>query len=465
MRALCERPSWFSLLLVLVGTALSPGPQLPNALADHPIPAEEFTLPNGLHVMMHEDHRYPFIAVNVQYRTGIINEPPGYSGISAVIDSLMWRWGGYLWPHSAWHYLNQNGSLNVGSLRVFDTYSTYELIPRINIETAFWVESERMSSLLPNAWDWDRETVSELTADWIIKRQESQPYLAANDNLWKALFSISHPYHFRWAGSADEVRKITLGVVEKYYDQFYSPNNATLVVAGDFQSSAMRSPITDYFGDLSHRKPAPAAPASRMQQDLPHGTVHLRHNETLGTFPVLTIAWLTPVYGEREDTIADFVALLLSRGSVGRLDRLFEPATDVIGVSVSQMSAASSSVFTVTVSAANENALATTDMKIEEALRRIAEEGVTRDEIDAIVRWDRNSALERIHSLDGKAFLLQLRARSRKSAQGEMNPLHRFDKIDTAEVSNFVKRYLGHKKVVQYAIPQQPTKAGSKHED
>jgi len=454
MHSRSERPLWLSLLLVLVGTALSPSLHLPTALADHPIPAEEFTLPNGLHVMMHEDHRHPFIAVNVQYRTGIINEPPGYSGISAVIDSLMWRWGGHLWPHSAWHYLNQNGSLNVGSQRDMDTHSTFELIPKINIETALWVESERMSFLLPNAWDWDRETVSEVTADWIIKQQESQPYVAANEHLWHALFPKSHPYHFRWAGSPNEVRKITLRAVEKYHDQFYSPNNATLVVAGDFQPSAMRSLIMDYFGDLSRRKPAPPP---HIQANLPHGTIQLRHNETLGTSPVIMMAWLTPAIGEREDTIADFVALLLSRGRVGRLDRLFDPATDVFEFSAAQRSAASSSVFIITVAATNESALATINMKIEEELHKIVEEGVTKNEIDAIVRWDRNIALERIHSLDGKAFLLQQRASSRKSPQGEQNPLHRFDRIETLEVSNFVRKYLGPQKIVQYTTPQQTT--------
>ncbi len=454
MHSRSERPSWFSLLLVLVGTALSPGPQLPNALADHPIPAEEFTLPNGLHVMMHEDHRYPFIAVNVQYRTGIINEPPGYSGISAVIDSLMWRWGGQLWPYSAGYYLSQNGSSNVGSQRDLDTHSTFELIPKINIETALWVESERMSDLLPNAWEWDRETVPDLAADNIVKRQESQPYLVAYENLWHALFPISHPYHFRVVGSPGEIRKITLREAEKYYDQFYSPNNATLVVAGDFQPSAMRSLITDYFGDLSRRKPVSP---SRIQANLPHGTIQLRHNETLGTFPVVTMAWLTPAREEREDAMADFIALLLVRGRVGRLNRLFEPTTDVFALSATRVSASGSSVFIITVAVATENVLATVNMKIEEELRKIREEGVTRDEIDAIVRWDRNIALEHIHSLDGKASLLQQRASSRKSAQGEQNPLHRFDRIMTSEVSNFVRNYLGPQKIVQYITPQQTT--------
>ena len=454
MHSRSERPLWLSLLLVLVGTALSPSLHLPTALADHPIPAEEFTLPNGLHVMMHEDHRHPFIAVNVQYRTGIINEPSGYSGISDVIDSLMWRWGGHLWPYSAGYYLFQNGSLNVGSQRDMDTHSTFELIPKINIETALWVESERMSFLLPNAWDWDRETVSEVTADWIIKQQESQPYVAANEHLWHALFPKSHPYHFRWAGSPNEVRKITLRAVEKYHDQFYSPNNATFVVAGDFQPSAMRSLITDYFGDLSRRKPAPPP---HIQANLPHGTIQLRHNETLGTFPIIMMAWLTPAIGEREDTLADFVALLLSRGRVGRLNQLFEPMTDVFVTTATQVNAARTSVFTITASAASINALVMVNMKIEEALHSIAEKGVTRDEIDAVVRWDRNMALERIHSLDGKAFLLQQRASSRKSAQGEEDPLHRFDRIVTSEVSNFVRNFLGPKKIVQYTTPQQTT--------
>lgn len=73
----------------------------------------------------------------------------------------------------------------------------------------------------------------------------------------------------------------------------------------------MRSLITDYFGDLSRRKPAPPP---HIQANLPHGTIQLRHNETLGTFPIIMMAWLTPAIGEREDTLADFVALLLSRG-------------------------------------------------------------------------------------------------------------------------------------------------------
>lgn len=422
-----------------------------SACADDSIPTIEFVLQNGLRVILHEDHRQPYVAINVEYSTGSFHSPADRSGMTSVIDDLMWRWVGHLWPYPAGYYLMRSGAFDYGGN--FDTNRSYlfETIHKVNIETALWIESERMGFLLPNAWDWYRKTVPELVAEDLTRSSESQPYWNAWENLNKQLFPAPHPYHYSFYADPQQVRKISLSDATKHYQSFYGPNNATLVIAGDFEPQTMQSLVRDYFNSLPPGKagPPPTFPPAVIQ-----GSRILHYEEELGTTPMLMIAWLTPGYGSEGDLIADFVARLLARGEVGRLSQAFDKDADILSISTVQLSASTVSHFVISVSTAKTEVFDRVIRAVYTELDRIVENGVSEEEIQSVVKWERNDILEAMYTMWGKAGLLQRMSRKNYDSPSIQSPLHRFELVDSNKVRDFVKKYLGRHSIQQHVIPK-----------
>src|SRR5688500_8498097 len=212
------------------------------------IPYEEFTLPNGLHVIVHTDRKAPIVAVNLWYHVGSKDEPAGRSGFAHLFEHLMFNGsenapGEYFTPFEQAGATDMNGTTNT------DRTNYFQNVPTTALDMALWMESDRMGHLLGAI---DQKTLDEQRG--VVqneKRQgENQPYgRRIMARIFEALYPESHPYHWQVIGSMADLDAATLEDVKTWFKSWYGPNNAVLVLAGDIDVATAKEKVTRYFGE------------------------------------------------------------------------------------------------------------------------------------------------------------------------------------------------------------------------
>src|SRR5436309_3194925 len=248
-------------LLLVVWLAVPVLAQTQTASHDGSIPPlkievqyTQFTLPNGLHVILHEDHSVPVVTVNVWYHVGSARERTGRTGFAHLFEHLMFMGSGHVKPGEFDSWLEGAGGQNNGSTEN-DRTNYWINVPSNAPELALFLESDRMGYLLdtmtPRTVDAQRDVVKN------ERRQsyENRPYGNASIVLGEMLYPEGHPYHWPVIGYIPDLTAASYEDVVGFFKKFYAPSNASLVVAGDLDSAGARKVIEKWFSDV---KPGPA---------------------------------------------------------------------------------------------------------------------------------------------------------------------------------------------------------------
>jgi predicted Zn-dependent peptidase len=397
------RASLLALSIALAaGLPLSAVAAKPAAVVD--VPFEQFTLPNGLRVIVHTDRKAPIVAVNIWYHVGSKNEPAGRSGFAHLFEHLMFQGSEnhrdeYFVPFKKVGVTDQNGTTNQ------DRTNYFQNVPTTAIDTALFMESDRMGHLLgaidQAALDEQRGVVQN------EKRQgENQPYGRVWNALLKSSYPAGHPYQHSVIGSMNDLNAAALEDVKTWFRSWYGPNNAVLVLAGDIDLATARAKAMQYFGDIpaSASVPAmPATPAPRTQST----------RETLtDNVPQTRIykVWNTPQYGSiGADRLALFAQVLGGSGS-SRLDQRLVLG-DKIASSVSAFADASEigGSFIITADVKEGVEAAKVEAAIAEELDKLLRDGPSADELaqaSTVIRAGFVRGIERIGGFGGKADVL-----------------------------------------------------------
>ncbi|MEO0412764.1 MAG: pitrilysin family protein [Pseudomonadota bacterium] len=226
-----------------------------TASADVDIAYEEFTLPNGLRVVVHEDRKAPIIAVSIWYHVGSKDEPKGKTGFAHLFEHLMFNGSE---NHDAEYFepLEEVGATSLNGTTWFDRTNYFQNVPTPALELALFLESDRMGHLLgaitQEKLDNQRGVVQN------EKRQgDNQPYGLSEYRVLKGLYPEGHPYRWSTIGSMEDLNDASLDDVKDWFKRFYGPNNAVLVLAGDIDAQTARPLVEKYFADIPAGPPLP----------------------------------------------------------------------------------------------------------------------------------------------------------------------------------------------------------------
>jgi zinc protease len=224
-------------------------------LASVDIPYEQFTLPNGLRVLVHTDRKAPVVAVSVWYDVGSKHEPKGKTGFAHLFEHLMFN-GTENVPGDFFEPLQQVGSTDTNGTTWFDRTNYFETVPSSALEVALFLESDRMGHLLgavsQKVLDNQRGVVQN------EKRQgDNQPYGLVEYAQLAALLPSDHPYGHSTIGSMADLDKASLADVKAWFVDHYGPNNAIIALAGDIDAATAKPLVEKYFGDIAAGKPVP----------------------------------------------------------------------------------------------------------------------------------------------------------------------------------------------------------------
>jgi len=333
-------------------------------------------LPNGLDVLIHEDHGSPIVAVNLWYHAGSKNEQPGRTGFAHLFEHLMFE-GSKHYDRSYFHPLQRAGAVLNGSTNA-DRTNYWEVVPTGALELALWMESDRMGHLLPALTEAKFANQRDVVLNERRQNYENRPYGLAPIVLLAALFPPDHPYHWPTIGSADDLRAARLEEVRDFFARFYHPSNASLALAGDTDADTALELVERYFGDIPPGPPI--APISRNASLA--GDVRLVMEDAV-ELPRLYLAWHSPAIFAPGDAEMDLVAEALGEMKISRLYRrlIFDGrmATDVSTV---QQSRELSGFFQVVVTAAPGRNLTELDEAVTSEIAAFASDGPTAGELE-----------------------------------------------------------------------------------
>jgi zinc protease len=285
---------------------------------------ETYTLPNGLKVITHEDHRLPLVAVDLWYHVGPLNERAGRTGFAHLFEHMMFEGSEHVGEKAHIKYVQGAGATDVNGTTDFDRTNYFETLPANQLELGLWLESDRMGFLMEGL---NRDLLKNQRDVVRNERRqgEGRPYSVADEESFHLLFPQGHPYYGNVIGSHADIEAARIADIRDFHQQFYTPNNASIAIAGDFDPKQLRELLTKYFG------PIPQGPKVEPVNVVTPPITSQRRSTVTDTVKLsrLQIGWLTPA--AYTPGSYDVAAAMFALGSakVSRLDEALVYRTQV----------------------------------------------------------------------------------------------------------------------------------------
>jgi zinc protease len=269
-------------------TAAAAAPSLPAALPV--IPYEKYSLDNGLEVILAQDRTLPVVAVNLWYHVGAANDEPGRTGFAHLFEHMMFAGTKHAKRGLADELLAAAGVTDSNATTSFDRTNYFDTVPSNQLALALWTHADRMGYLLDALDQKALSNQQDVVRNERRETTENRPYGIVDEALYAELFPPGHPYRADVIGSHADIQAARLADVRDFFKRYYRPNNATLVIAGDFDEAQARRLVQKYFGSFAR---GPAVP--RPSVATPPITAERRVTVTDRIeLPRLDLAWLTP---------------------------------------------------------------------------------------------------------------------------------------------------------------------------
>ncbi len=391
-----SRRALFALALALAGV---------TAGADEiDIPYTQFTLDNGLTVIVHEDDKAPIVAVNVWYHVGSKNEPEGKTGFAHLFEHLMFN-GTENYNDEFFVPFQKVGATDQNGTTSFDRTNYFQNVPSTALDLALWMESDRMGHLL-GVVDQDRLDEQRGVVQNEKRQGENQPYGQVYEHIFANLFPDGHPYQWLPIGSMEDLNAASLEDVQDWFKTYYGPNNAVIVIAGAVTPEVAREKAEKYFGDIPPGPPiakwdawAPKRDSDSreiLQDRVPQARIYKN--------------WIGPEWGHEDAALLQLAGSVLSSGKNSRLyKRLVYDEQIATDVDAGPYFAEIAGVLGIEATVQPGGDIAEVEKALDEELARFLAEGPTKDELERAKTEYRAGfvrGIERIGGFGGKSDIL-----------------------------------------------------------
>jgi zinc protease len=371
---------------------------------DIDIPYTKFVLKNGLTLVVHEDHKAPIVAVNVWYHVGSKNEKPGKTGFAHLFEHLMFN-GSEHFNDDYFKAVEKVGATDLNGTTDEDRTNYFQNAPKDALDLLLWLESDRMGHLLGAVTQAKLDEQRGVVQN--EKRQgENQPYGKAQELMTKGMFPPGHPYSWTVIGSMEDLNAASLSDAHEWFKTYYGPANATLVVAGDVETEAVRKKVETYFGDIP-----PGPPLTRHSTWIAKRSgTHREMSQDRVPQARLYKAWNIPEWGTAQGDYLNLVSDVLAQGKNSRLyKRLVYDDQIASDVSASVQLGEIAGGFLIIATARPGQDLSQVEKAIDEELAKLLAEGPTKKELERIKTQNLAQFIrqvERIGGFGGKSDVL-----------------------------------------------------------
>jgi len=438
------------LLLVISATnqatrAQSPARKLPT------IPFEKYKLKNGLEVILSENHTLPLVSVNLWYHVGPANEKAGRTGFAHLFEHMMFEGSQHVGGKAHFSYLEAAGATDINGTTNFDRTNYYETVPSNQLELALWLESDRMGYLLGTLDIEKLANQRDVVRNERRQSVENAPYGLAEEALVHLSLPKSHPYYAEVIGSHADVEAAKLEDVREFFQQYYTPNNATMAIVGDFDKTAIKTLVEKYFGSI------PAGPAvPRIDVTTPPITSERRATVTDQVeLPRVYMGWITPPVFSAGDAECNFYSQILGGGKSSRLYKSLVYEKQIAqDVSTSMEETKLGSLFELITTAKPGVKPEDLEKAIDEVITKLAADGPTGAEVERARNLTETALVRGLQRTNGVANRLNYYNQFLGTADYFAKDIARFDAVKPADVQRVAQTvFKKDARSVIYAVP------------
>jgi predicted Zn-dependent peptidase len=360
------------------------------------IPVETYELDNGLFVTLSKDHTAPIVAVNLWYHVGSANERAGRTGFAHLFEHMLFQGSAHVGSNEHFELIQRAGGTLNGSTWLERT-NYYETVPSHQLALALWLEADRMGDLLPAMTQEKLDTQRDVVKNerrWAV---DNQPYGTMLEKLQQLVFPTTHPFNHSLIGSMEDLSAASLDDIAQFFSTYYTPDNAVLSVAGDFDAAEVRHLVADYFGSIPRGKGKP--PLSPMNLPPVFGSPAREVVPDNVSLSRLFVAFRSPVFGTAEYYAASVTSAILGLRKGSRLHRSLVRDRQIASDTASYTFdlAKGSDLLVVDVTARPEITPSQLEEEVEREVDLVYREGVSQIEVNraiALIETDLVSALQ-----------------------------------------------------------------------
>ena len=411
---------------------------------------EEYTLDNGLKVVLHEDHSDPIVAQAIAFHVGSAREKEGKTGFAHFFEHMLFQRSENLPRNSFFNKIaDMGGNFNGGTSNDYTIY--YECVPRNALEKILWMESDRMGFFINTVTQSGLEREIDVICNEKRQTEVNNAFGMMDDVMSKNFFPKRHPYSWTVIGEFEDIKSATVEDVKEFYRTYYVPSNATLCIAGDFDPKEVKALIEKYFGEIpSHPVDKPAVWDVKLDE-----TKTLYYEDQFARMPAVEVAWSSVAEGHEDEAALDAFCSLFGRGKNSPLYKNI----------VEKQLAPSAFAYNGTRESAGQISISCTAFPgvdidqimaaIEQAMADFEANGVDEEELATLKAENETSAYRRLGSVLGKAQML---ARSKEfygKADKFIDDIADFNKVTSEDVMRVYNKYVkGQNYVAVVAVPQ-----------
>lgn len=415
---------------------------------DMQVPYTEFDLPNGLHVILHEDHTIPMVYTNIWYKVGSSNEQVGRTGFAHLFEHLMFEGSGHVKEGEFDRLLEGVGGSNNASTST-DRTNYYCSVPSCALELPLFLESDRMGYLLdsmsPNVVDSQRDVVKNEMRQSYLNRPYARMWL----ELPRLLYPKDHPYNWPIIGSVEDLSAAGYDDVVNFFKKYYVPSNASLVVAGDIDPVETKRLVEKWFSEV---KPGPKVEHVKAKPVELTGIVKKTIEDKVA-LPLRSQSWPTPALYAQGDADMDVLASILTNSKNSRLyKRLVYELQIVQSIQAEQSSSDLGSCFTISYIPKPGVSLDEVQKIVNEEIRKIQNNPPSQQEIDRVVNMTESAFYANAELISEKADMLNNYYWHFGKPDSFSADLERYRKVTPQSVSDCAKKYLDLDKYVEITV-------------
>jgi len=364
---------------------------------------EKYTMPNGLQVILHTDHSDPMISYTIMYHVGSSRETPGKTGFAHLFEHLLFG-GSENVPTGTFDRIVEGVGGNNNGFTSNDVTTYFEMFPKNALEKILWLESDRMGFFINSVSQRSLAIQQNVVQNEKRQGEDNSPYGFTDYVICKNLYPANHPYSWEVIGEMEDLKNASLEDVKSYYEHFYGPNNATLVLAGDFNPDSVKLLINKYFGEIkSHGEVASRTPMVPSLEK----TVKLYHEDNFANVPEINIVWPVVQQYNKDAYALDFLAKILADGKKAQLYKVLVKEKKLTSRTTAYNNTKElAGEFTISIRANEGKTLKEIEDAVNEAFARFEKEGITEKDVERVKASSEKNFYSQIESVFGKSLQL-----------------------------------------------------------
>jgi zinc protease len=406
------------------------------------VPIVTFRLANGLFVTLSEDHTAPIVAVNLWYHVGSANERAGRTGFAHLFEHMLFQGSAHVGANEHFEIVQRAGGTLNGSTWL-DRTNYFETVPSNQLAVALWLEADRMGQLLPAMTQQKLDTQRDVVKNERRWSVDNQPYGTWWERLPALAFPPDHPFHHSLIGSMEDLSEASLEDVAQFFATYYTPDNAVLSIAGDFDPAEAKALVEQYFGGIPKGGGKPAL--RPMEVPARFGEWRREVVQDAVMLPRLFLAFRAPVFGSDSHYVATVLAAILGTGKGSRFQRSLVRDREI---------ASEASAFTFDLAKAADILIAdvtarpgisadTLEAEVVREIDRIRADGVTAEEVERAVALLETALVSALQSAGDRADKLSMFATYFGDPALVNEQTERYQRVTAAQVNDLARDLLG----------------------